>query len=86
MNTLIQADIFFFITTISVIILTILLSIALYYLIGSLKNFKRITKNLEHKIDEASDEVEELKHRVSQSLIFNLLFAKKPKKDKVSRK
>jgi cell division protein FtsL len=86
MNTLIQADIFFFITTISVIIFTILASIAMYYLIGGLKSFKRITKNLEHKIDDASDEVDELKHRVSQSFIFNLLFAKKPKKGRVSKK
>lgn len=83
MNTLIQADVFFFITTISVIIFTILSSIAMYYLIGGLRSFKRISKNLEHKIDTVGDEVDELKHRVSQSFIFNLLFAKRLKAKKI---
>ncbi|OGN22868.1 MAG: hypothetical protein A2915_01125 [Candidatus Yanofskybacteria bacterium RIFCSPLOWO2_01_FULL_41_34] len=78
MSALIQADIFFFITSIAVVIFTILLSIALYYLIGALKNFKELTKTLRTKLDKAGDEVEELKHKVSQSLVFNLLFAKKP--------
>jgi biopolymer transport protein ExbB/TolQ len=84
MDTLIQADIFFFITTIAVIIFTILVSIAMYYLIGALKNFKRITKNLEHRIDQVgdqiSDEAEYLKNRVHDSFIFNLIFAKKKAK------
>ena len=84
MNTLIHADIFFFITTIAVIILTILASIAMYYLIGALKNFKRITKNLENRIDQAGDkigdEAEYLKNRLHESFIFNLIFAKKKAK------
>lgn len=84
MNTLIHADIFFFVTTIAVIIFTILASIALYYLIGALKNFKRITKNLENRIDQAgdkiSDEAEYIKNRVHESFVFNMLFAKKPQK------
>lgn len=89
MNTLIQADIFFFITTISVIIFTILASIAMYYLIGALKNFKKITKNLEHRIDQASDQIgdeaEYLKNRLHESFIFNLIFAKKKAKN-ISKK
>lgn len=85
MNTLIHADIFFFVTTIAVIIFTILASIALYYLIGALKNFKRITKNLENRIDQAgdkiSDEAEYIKNRLHESFIFNLIFAKKKAKN-----
>lgn len=81
MNTLIQADIFFFVTTIAVIIFTILASVAMYYLIGALKNFKKITKNLEHRIDQVSDQIgdeaEYLKNRLHESFIFNLIFAKK---------
>lgn len=80
MNTLIHADIFFFITTIAVIVFTILSSIALYYLIGSLKNFKEITTDLKNAVNDASDDIAELKERVSESFIFNLFFAKKPKK------
>lgn len=85
MNTLIHADIFFFVTTIAVIIFTILASIAMYYLIGALKNFKKITKNLEHRIDQAgdqiSDEADYLKNRLHDSFIFNLIFAKKRAKN-----
>lgn len=85
MNTLIQADIFFFVTTIAVIIFTILASVAMYYLIGALKNFKKITKNLEHHIDQAGDKIEDeaeyLKNRLHESFIFNLIFAKKKAKN-----
>ena len=81
MNTLIHADIFFFVTTIAVIVFTILASIAMYYLIGALKNFKKITQNLERRIDHAGDKIEDeaeyLKNRLHESFIFNLIFAKK---------
>lgn len=56
----------------------------MYYLIGGLKSFKRITKNLEHRIDSAGDKIEDeaeyLKNRLHDSFIFNLIFAKKKAK------
>jgi hypothetical protein len=46
MNTLIHADIFFFVTTIFVVIIAIVMTIALIYLIKILHDVKTITKQV----------------------------------------
>ncbi len=80
MDTLLQANIFFFIASIGTIIFIILGSIALYYLIHILKNVKEATDSLRGKIETASEQVEKMRQKISESLIFNLIFAKKPSK------
>ncbi len=86
METLIHADIFFFIASIATIIFVILISIALFYLIGILKNVKNATNLLHGKIETASDNLEAMRRKISESLIFNLIFAPKPKKAKHTKK
>jgi len=80
MNTLLQANIFFFIASMGTIIFIILGSIALFYLIHILKNVKEATDSLRGKIETASEQVEKMRQKISESLIFNLIFAKKPSK------
>jgi uncharacterized protein YneF (UPF0154 family) len=46
MDTLIHADIFFFVTTIAVIIVTIALAVLAVYLVGVFRDVKGITKQL----------------------------------------
>ena len=77
METLAQANIFFFITTIAVIIFTLLGSIALYYLIRILHDVRASTALLKEKVEHASEEVAALGAKVRESVVFNLLFAKK---------
>lgn len=80
MDTLLQANIFFFIASMGTIIFIILGSIALFYLIHILKNVKEATDSLRGKIETASEQVEKMRQKISESLIFNLIFAKKPSK------
>ncbi len=49
MNTLVHADIFFFVTTIAVIIVAIALTIALVYLAKVLSDIKEITKQVKEE-------------------------------------
>ena len=50
----VHADIFFFITAVSVVILTIVLAIALYYVVLILRDVRAVTA----KVRKASDELE----------------------------
>jgi len=80
METLLKADVFFFITSISVVVLTIILSVFLYYLIGAMRHFKKLAIKLEENLGSASVQVEEMVERVSDSFVFSFLFPKKRKK------
>jgi len=44
MNTLIHADIFFFVTTIAVVIITIALTVLIVYLVKVFRNVRKITE------------------------------------------
>jgi hypothetical protein len=77
METLIHADIFFFITTIAVVIFLILGSICFYYVIKILGNIKRASDQLEKEVDRLGDNVDSLYHTIKESFIFNLIFKKK---------
>jgi hypothetical protein len=46
MQTLVHADIFFFISTIALVVLSVLLSIGLYYAIGVLRDVKEVSAKL----------------------------------------
>jgi hypothetical protein len=74
MDTLIHADAFFFIASIAFIIVTVLLVIALIYIIGLLKNVRRITDKLEGDIEIIGDEAKEMISDMRQSVAFRFLF------------
>lgn len=82
MDTIIHADIFFFITTIAVIVVSIFIIIALFYLIKTLRQFKRFTDAVERGLDGASDDLKEMRERIMDSFLFNLLFPRKKRKKK----
>lgn len=77
MDTLVKANVFFFITSIAVVVLTILLVICFYYLSQTLKNFRDISNTLKKGVDHASSHLEGLSKKVTESMIFNLFFGKK---------
>jgi uncharacterized membrane protein (DUF106 family) len=74
METLAKADIFFFVTTIAVIILTILISICFYYLSGALRNLRDITATLKEGVDKAEERVEEFIERIEENAMFRFIF------------
>lgn len=77
MDTLFKADIFFLITSIAVISVTIFLLIALFKFISILNDFKSISDRLKKGVDSASENISELVDSVNESAIFKFIFGKK---------
>ncbi len=86
METLIKADIFFFITSIAVIVLLVISIFAGYYLVQILRNFRDISNKLKKAVDLAEDDMESIHDKIVGSWLFNLIFHKKNKKSKNSSK
>jgi biopolymer transport protein ExbB/TolQ len=74
METLIKADIFFFISSIASVVLTILLCVVLYYFIKAGKNLYQISEKLQEHFQESEEFVLELKDRLEENMIFRLFF------------
>lgn len=86
MENLIHADIFFFITSVAVVVLTILVIIALIYFIKILKNVKDISETVRDGVDSASSHVEELLNKLMDNPIFRFMFGKNREKKKTRKK
>jgi hypothetical protein len=61
MDTFIQADIFFFVTTIFVIILVIVLAIAGFYIIRILRNLRDVSEIVKSETQHIAGDVENLR-------------------------
>ena len=74
MDTIIQADIFFFISSIVFVVLAILLSIALIYIILILRNTKKFVDKVKEEGGEVMDDIRELRYKLAEeaSLITKL--------------
>ncbi len=62
--TILKSDIFFFVTTISVIIITLGLAIGLIYLIKILHTIKRISQRAEDTANLVADDIVELRNTI----------------------
>lgn len=74
METLIKADIFFFISSIATVILSILLSVVLFYFIKAGKNLYLISEKMQEHFKESEEFVFELKERLENNMFFRLFF------------
>ncbi len=77
MDTLMKADIFFFISSISAVVLTIFAIIALYYLIRVLRDFSEISDTLKRGVDKASGHLDDLVDMLMSNALFRFFFGKK---------
>lgn len=88
METVMKSDIFFFITTICVVALSVLIGIAVFYLIKILKDLKIISKEVKEEghmiIEDARDMRESFKKNGNSLLkaLFAFILGKKTKKHK----
>ena len=82
MNTLLQSEIFFFISSIGFIFLWILIAILLFYLIKIAKIFSRITSKLEREIDNIGEVAKKTIKGLKESAILSFFFKEKKKKNK----
>lgn len=74
METLIKADIFFFISSVATVVLTILASVLLVYLIKAGKNLFALSDALKGGLKESEEFALELKERLEDNLVFRLFF------------
>lgn len=85
MESFIKSEIFFFIASVSVIIITSILFVSGVYFIKIMINLAKVSRKLKNATDNAEENFSEMGDRVLDSPLFNLLFGKrKKKKDKES--
>jgi hypothetical protein len=74
METVMKADIFFFISSIASVVLAVLLSIVLFYFIKAGRNLYLISQKLQEHFKESEEFVLDLKDRLEENWIFRLFF------------
>jgi hypothetical protein len=74
MATIVKADIFFFISSIATVIITILLSVVLYYFIRAGKNLHKLSESLQERFADSEEFVIELKERLEDNPVFRFFF------------
>jgi hypothetical protein len=77
MESILKADIFFFIASISVVIITLILLVAGFYFIKILRNFYKISNILKNTTEDAEIELREMGSHIRQSPLFTFIFGKK---------
>jgi flagellar biosynthesis/type III secretory pathway M-ring protein FliF/YscJ len=85
MESILKSEIFFFISSISVILITVIFIIFIifsFYLIKIMRNFSHISDRLKKTVDEAASSLEEVGDNIRESSIFNFFFGKKKKSKK----
>lgn len=80
MDTLMKANVFFFVTTIAVIAFCIVGVVAFVYLIAILRNIKKAADRLESEMNAIEHDMDSLYRKISESFIFNMLFGKRAKR------
>lgn len=82
MDTLLQSQVFFFISSIGFVVLWIFVAILLFYLIRVTNTFSKIIDKVEKDVDSIGDTTKEMLEEVRDSTVFNFLFRKKKKRRK----
>jgi hypothetical protein len=80
METLVKADIFFFISSIATVIISALLAILLTYLIKAGKNLYTLSEILKSSYKESEEFITDLKDRLEQNMVFRMFFPPTRKK------
>jgi len=79
MESILKSDIFFFITSISICITTVILIISGYYIIKILKNIEKITEKLNNTVSKVEEDFSEIGKHITDSPLFSFIFGKKRK-------
>lgn len=86
METVMKADIFFFISSVASVVLAVLLSIVLFYFIKAGKNLYHISEKLQEHFKESEEFVFDLKERLEENMIFRLFFPPARNRKRAKRK
>jgi len=77
MESILKSEIFFFISSLSIIIITIIFVIIGFYLIKTMKNFSIISEKLKKTVSGATASLEEIGDNIKDSPLFVFFFGKK---------
>lgn len=80
-----KADIFFFISSIATVILSILTSILLFYLIKTWKNLHTLSEGLKDGLEKSEELIDDFKERLESNMVFRLFFPAKQRRRVVSK-
>jgi hypothetical protein len=86
MESILKSDVFFFITSISVIIITLMLLVAGCYFIKILINFHKISITLRKHTEDIDGELRNMGNHVRQSPLFTFIFGKEKSKQEPERR
>lgn len=82
MESILKSEIFFFISSVSVVLITVIFIIIGFYLIKIMKNFSHISEVLKNTVDGAASSLEEVGNDIKESILFKFFFGSKRKKSK----
>lgn len=86
METFIKADIFFFISSIATVMLTVLFSIALFYFIKAGRNLYLISEKMQNHFAESEEFILDLKERLEDNMIFKMFFPPARRRSRSAKK
>lgn len=85
METIMKADIFFFISSVATVVLSILTSVLLFYLIKTWKNLHTLSEKLKDGLEKSEEFVDEFKERLENNMVFRLFFPTKQRRRTASK-
>jgi len=82
MESILKSEIFFFISSISVVLITVIFVIVGFYLVKIMRNFSHISERLKETVDSTASSLEEVGNDIKESTLFKFFFGKKKKSKK----
>ena len=79
METFIHADIFFFLTSVAVVVITIMFVIVGYYLIQTFRNIRDISEELKNIASMTTSDFERMRAQIAKTWLGKIIFGT-PKK------
>jgi sensor domain CHASE-containing protein len=70
MDSVLQSDIFFFISSVSVIFITILIMVALFYVISILKSIHALTTSIKEGAQAVSEDLSQIRSKLSDKGVW----------------
>ena len=80
MESIIKADVFFFISSIATVIITLLLSVLLFYVKKKKKNLYELSEKIKIGFEDSEEFVSELRERLENNIVFRIFFPPTTKK------
>ncbi len=85
MQTFMKADIFFFVTTIAVVVFTIAIVVFVIYLIGAVRKFDRLADTADAELKGAGKDLHGIVTDVRESRVFSFLFPRNKKRSRTAK-